>query len=254
MQPPGAVVRLGTVKRALVVVLCGALTVTLAACESTEQESQKIAREGKQLTAEPAALKLHGLNRSVRVSDVTILNSAGRTAVAARLTSTSTQAQTHVPVLLTVSGKGGKVLYSNDTGGLEASLQSIPLLRPGQSAWWVDDQVLTSQTASAATVRVGPGGPSRSSATASIATTAVHSSQQAGITVLSGELVNHSSKALGKVPVFAVAVRGSHVLAAGRAIVGALPGHAGATAPFQVFLVGSASGARTELTAVPTDG
>ena len=81
--------RPGVVRRALVVAACGALTMTLSACQSTEQESAKIGREGQQQAAAPAALKLGAANRSVHVSDVTLLSSGGRTAVAARLTSTA---------------------------------------------------------------------------------------------------------------------------------------------------------------------
>jgi hypothetical protein len=45
-------------KRALVVASCGVLTVALSACESTEQESAKIGREGRQLVAGAGRLKL----------------------------------------------------------------------------------------------------------------------------------------------------------------------------------------------------
>ncbi len=246
--------RHGAVKRAFVVGICGLLTVTLAACESTQQESAKIGRAGAQLGAGPAALKLGAVNHTVRVSDVTILSSSGRTAVAAKLTSTARQAQVDVPVLLTVTGRGGKVLYSNEAAGVEASLQSIALLRPGQSAWWVDDQVLASQTASGVRVRVGTGPGASAVPATTIGTSGVHTTEQAGLPALEGQLVNHSTRALTKVPVFAVAVRGGRVVAAGRAIVALLPGRAGASVPFQIFLVGNPSGASIELTAVPTGG
>ena len=76
--PPGLVMRPGVLKRALVVVACGALTVTLAACESTESESAKIEREAsKSRESEPGALKLGAANRRVHVSDATLLSSAG---------------------------------------------------------------------------------------------------------------------------------------------------------------------------------
>jgi hypothetical protein len=245
----------GTVRmrRVLMVAGCGVLTVTGSACESTEQESAKIGREGRQLVAGQGSLKLGAANHSVRVSRATLLNSAGRTAVAVQLTGTSTGPQANVPLLVDVTGAGGKVLYSNETGGLEESLQRIALLRPHQGEWWVDDQVLTSQPTTAVKVRVGTGSNPRSgSSLPSLATSAVHVGQQAGISVVSGNLVNHSNRAQSKVPVFAVAVRRGQVVAAGRAVVGALPGHAGASVPFQVFLVGNPTGATIELTAVPT--
>jgi hypothetical protein len=158
-------------------------------------------------------------------------------------------------VLVDVTGAGGKIVYSNETGGLEASLQRIALLRPGQAAWWVDDQVLTSQSATGVKLRIGTGSSLSSGAALPIlATSAVNVGQQAGVSVLSGHLVNHSSEAQSKVPVFAVAVRGGRVVAAGRAVVAALLGHSGASVPFQIFLVGNPMGAKIELTAAPTAG
>jgi hypothetical protein len=226
---------------------------TLSACESTQQESEKIGREGRQLSGGPGALKLGAVNHSVRVSDVTLLSSAGRTAVAAKLTATATRPQLNLPVLVEVMGAHGKVSYSNETGGLEASLQRMALLRPGQGEWWVDDQVLTSQSATGVKVRVGTGSsPRASAALPTLSTTAPHLSEQGGVSVLSADLVNRSAKAQGKVPVFAVAVRGGRVVAAGRAVVGALSGHPGASVPFQIFLVGNPAGATIELSAVPT--
>ena len=244
--------RPGVLKRALVVVGCGALAVTASACESTESESAKIAREGGPAAAAPSALKLGAANHGVHATDVTLLSSGGRTAVAVKLTATSSRAQSNVPLLVNVTGAGGKVLYTNGTGGVEAALQRIALLRPHESEWWVDDQVLISQAASTVKVRVGTGTSARSSAAAPVLTVNKQRvGAQSGLSTLSGELVNGSSKAQDKVPVFAVALRGGKVVAAGRAVVGSLPGHRGASAPFQIFLVGNPAGATFELTAEP---
>jgi hypothetical protein len=244
--------RPGVLKQALVVVGCGALAVTASACESTESESAKIAREGGPAAAGPSALKLGAVNRGVHATDVTLLSSGGRTAVAVKLTANTRRAQRNVPLLVNVTDKGGKVLYTNGTGGVEAALQRIALLRPHASEWWVDDQVLISQTASAVKVRVGTGTSARSSAAAPALTARQKRvGEQSGLSTLSGELVNGSSKAQAKVPVFAVGLRGGKVVAAGRAVVESLAGHRGASAPFQIFLVGNPAGAKFELTAEP---
>jgi hypothetical protein len=236
------------------VVGCGLLAATLSACQSTEQESAKISREGQRLLASQGVLQPGAVNRNVRVANMTLLTGGGRTAVAVRLTATSARPQTDVPVIVSVTGPGGKLLYSNDTGGLEASLQRIALLRPGQAAWWVDDQVLASGSPTGVQVRVGRGSAPRSAVLPQIAVSAVKLGQQAGLPTLSGYLVNRSATAEGKVPVFAVALRGARVVAAGRAVAESLPSHAGASAPFQIFLVGNPAGATLQLTAVPTVG
>lgn len=244
--------RPGALKRALFVAGCGVLTVTVSACESTEDESARIGREAGPLAAGPAALKLGAVNHGVRVSDVTLVKGSGRTAVAARFTASSSRPQLNVPVLVNVTGAAGKVLYTNETGGIEASLQRVSLLRPHQSAWWVDDQVLVSQSTTGVKVRVGTGKSPRPGAKLpQLSTRGARLGDQGGLSVLSGKLINGSSKAESKVPVFAVGLRGGKVVAAGRAIVTELPGHAGASVPFQIFLVGNPAGAKFELTAVP---
>jgi hypothetical protein len=244
--------RPGVLKRALVVVGCGALAVTASACESTESESAKIAREGGPAAAGPSALKLGAANRGVRASDVTLLSSSGRTAVAVKLTATSRRTQHNVPLLVNVTGAGGKLLYTNGTGGVEAALQRVALLRPHESAWWVDDQVLVAQKAGAVKVRIGTGTRPRSRTMPVLSAKTQHVGEQSGLSTLSGELVNGSSKAQAKVTVFAVALRGGSVVAAGRAVVESLPGRRGASVPFQIFLVGNPARAKFELTAEPS--
>ena len=71
-------------RRALLAASCGVLTVVLSACESTEQESARIGREGQRLVASQSGLALGAVNHSVRVADVTLLTSGGRAAVAGR--------------------------------------------------------------------------------------------------------------------------------------------------------------------------
>jgi hypothetical protein len=245
--------RPGVLKQALVVVGCGVLAVSASACESTEDESAKIGREGSAAVTSASTFKLGAANHSVRVSDATLLSSDGRTAVAVKLTSTSPRPQLDVPVLVDVTGAGHKVVYSNATSGAVALLQRIALLRPHQSAWWVDDQVLGAGAATGVKVSVGTGRHGGGSAsTASVSTTGAHVGQQSGLSALSGELVNHSGKAQGKVAVFAVALRGGKIVAAGRAVVASLAAHASATAPFQIFFVGNPAGAKIELTAIPS--
>jgi len=242
--------RPGILRQALVVVGCGALAVTASACESTESESAKIARAGGAAEV-TSTLKLGAANRGVRVSDVTLLSGGGRKAVAVKLTSTSSRAQREVPLLVKVTDAGGKVVYSNATGA-EALLTHITLLPAHAGVWWVDDEVLTAGSAVGAKVSVGTGEDSRREArAASLSAKTTHVAAQAGTTTVSGAVANRTDKAQSSVPVFAVAVRGGKVVAAGRAVVASVPAHASAPASFDVPLVGNASGATIELTALP---
>ena len=229
------------------------MAVALSACESTEQESEKIGREAAHTSTAAASLKLGAPNSRVRVSDLTLLSSDGRTAVAARLTSASSRPQVEVPVEVTVTGRGGVTLYTNSHGEQESSLQHVALLGAHQSVWWVDDQVLTSQAASGVKLTVGTGRTPRAGVLPVLAAGDVTRGEQDGVTTVSGSLVNHSHTAQAKVAVFVVLLGGGHVRAAGRAVVDQLAGRPGASAPFQAFLVGAGTGT-VELSPVPSAG
>jgi hypothetical protein len=101
-------------------------------------------------------------------------------------------------------------------------------------------------------VRVGTGKVQRTSVVLpTLTSTGVHLVQQSGLSVLDGTVVNRSPRAASKVPVYAVALAGTRVVAAGRAVVSAPPG---SSSSFQIFLVGNPAGARVELTVAPTAG
>jgi hypothetical protein len=236
-----------------------ALALTLSACESTESESAKLGREGAKLIAGAGTVVLGGANRAVRVGQVALVQGAGRTAAVVQLTSTATTAQSDVPVLIDVRSPKGASLYRNDIQGLEPSLQQMPLLRPHTSAWWVDDQVLAAGRPGSVKVRVGDAkgssskiSPASPSLGVEIGATSL-GSDVAG-PYLAGEVVNRSGVAQHNMPIFAVALRGGHVVAAGRALVPNLPAAAGKPTGFRIYLVGAPAGAHIELNAAPTVG
>lgn len=249
LQPPGATVRPGALKRALVVAGCGVLSVTATACESTEQESAKIA--SREQAAAASALKLGAINRLLHVSDATLVSGGGRMAVAVKLTSSSTRTLTEVPLLAEVTGAGGKVLYTNATPGLEASLQHLSLLGPHQSTWWVDDQVLVTKHETGVLVRVGTGSRAHSSSVTDLAATGVHIAQQGPSSIVSGKLLGHGSRGHDKVLVSVVALKGGRVVAAGRTVLGSSSGGSGSSRSFTVFLIGNAAGAKLTTSVSP---
>jgi hypothetical protein len=233
---------------------CGALTVLLSACESTEQESAKIGLQSNHSALDSGTVHIGAVNHEVKVSNVTLLGEAGRRAVALRLTGTSSHPQIEVPVLVDVVSHSGRSLYTNDTAGLESALQRMPLLRPGKGEWWVDDQVLTSESPAAVHVRIGSGGRT-AHPLPEVSASVVEVGEQGGSSVITGRLVNRSGVPARKVLVFAVGVQAGKVSAAGRAQVPLVAGGSAtkpAFAQFQIFLVGSAPRSTIQLTVAPT--
>jgi hypothetical protein len=242
LAPAGA----GRMRRALVVAGCGVLTVTVAACESTEQESAKIGRESPASAAGQQGLKLGASNHSLKVASVTQLSSEGRGAIAVHLHSSSSHTQSAVPIQLEVMDSAGKPLYSNATGGLEASLEHVPSVPAKGTVWWVDDQVPSLPSSARISVKLGTG--RRGTSGGALSTESLHVGEQSGISVVDGKLVNHSHSAQKKTAVFVVLLKGAKVIAAGRAVVESLSSRPGATASFQAFLVGHAAGSDIETT------
>jgi hypothetical protein len=237
----------------------GTLVCTLSACESTESESAKLGREGAKLIAGTGTVGLGGVNRAVHVGQVALVQGAGRTAAVVQLTNTGSGAQSDVPVLIDVRSPAGTSLYRNDVQGLEPSLQQMPLLRAHASAWWVDDQVLASGKPGSVKVRVGDAKGRLFTASALSASPGVQvSATSLGSDVagpyLAGDVVNHTGVAQHNMPIFAVALRGGRVVAAGRALVPNLAAAPGRPTGFRIYLVGSPAGAHFELTPAPTVG
>jgi hypothetical protein len=225
--------------RALLVAGCGVLTVTVSACESTEQESARLGREAAKSSAPSVVPKLGAVNHSIAVADVTFLNGEGRGAVAARLSSHSNRAQLDVPIEVEVKGPDGKVLYTNQTAGVEASVQRVPVLPAHGSVWWVDDQVSSVTGKPAISVEVGTGRKARHAPRLTVG--GLKAGEQSGVSVVSGELRARASHG-GGAAVYVVALDGRRVVAAGRAAVTA-------GTKFQAFLVGKPSGAKLEANA-----
>jgi hypothetical protein len=245
-------------RRMLAIAVFGALALGMSACESTESESARLGREGAKLIAGSATVGLGASNSQVHVGQAVLVQGSGRVAAAVQLTNTGATPQVNAPVLIDVRGAKGASLYRNDTRGLEPSLQSMPLLGAHGQGWWVDDQVLASAPTS---VQVSVGAPRGSVARQAALTfaLAVHASvvglgsEALAGPYMTGTVTNRSGVALRNMPIFAVALRGGRVVAAGRALVPSLPASPAARATsFRIYFVGSPAGARIELTPAPT--
>ncbi len=272
-------------RRVLATAVFGALALGMSACESTESESAKLGREGAKLIAGSTTVGLGATNSQVHVGRAVLVKGSGRVAAAVQLTNNGAAPQVNVPVLIDVLGAKGASLYRNDTQGLEPSLQAMPLLGSHRQGWWVDDQVLASaptsvqvrvgasrgsaatssgSAASAGSAGGGAGagaGSSRADAAhvALVASSTVHASvtglgsEALAGPYMTGSVVNRSGVALHNMPVFAVALRGGRVVAAGRALVPSLPASPSARpVNFRIYFVGSPAGAHIELTPAPT--
>jgi hypothetical protein len=238
------------IREVLVMVLLGTTASALSACESTADKSARIAREGRQAFTGNKTLRVDR-SRDLRVARTAVVRGDGGTiAAAVEIRNGSARAQRDVPVLIDVRGRGGTSLYKNDTVGLQPALQRLASVRAHGTAWWVNDQVTAATAPRRVVAEVG-----RAPAAAAVPALAIedpHFDDDATGRYLTGTVTNPTNKLLRQVPVFAVALKGGRVVAAGRAFVAKLlPRGARKHAGYRIYFVGDARGARVALTVAP---
>ena len=229
----------------------GLIVLGASGCETTQQQSAKIARTLGHQSAIAGTTRLGAANRDVRIEQAVLLTAAGQSAVALKLTNTSTRTQTDFPVLIEVLDAKGSAVYRNNTSGIEPSIQQFALLAPHATAWWVDNEVLASGgVPKTATGQLGAATAPAPSTVPSITTEAASASDSFPGPHVSVTVRNRSTIAQRQLPVYAVALRGGRVVGAGRGIIPSLA--PGAGAQVQVPMVGSVSESTISLTVPPT--
>jgi hypothetical protein len=236
----------------LLATACAVLLAVLAGCgESNQDRSARIAAQGKHLIEDQGTLKLGGANRDVRVERSAVVGSGGSFAAAVELRNAGTRAQANVPVLIDVRDKQGASVYRNDAIGLQPSLQRVAVVPGGGRTWWVNDQLLGVDRGGTVKARVGA---ARSvGRVPDVTVRGVHFEETSAGPLLSGTVINHSTTEQRDLPVFAVAVRGGKVVAAGRSLVRKLPvGKTRKPTLFRLYFLGDPKHAKIQVSLAPT--
>lgn len=225
----------------------------LGGCESTQEKSAQLEGQAKREKALHPTLTAKGLSiahrsTKVKVLDTSAAHSSEGAAAAVTVVNDSAQALRAVPIAITVKGASGKTLYQNNGAGLEASLTEISSLAAHGSLTWVDDQLPAGEPPASVIATVGEA-PLASGPVPRIEVTGVHLAE-ASTGEAAGTVRNSSGVAQQHLIVYVSARRSGRVVAAGRAVLADLA--AGASLPFQVFLVGSAAGAKLTASAPST--
>jgi len=224
-----------------------AVAVGLGGCESTQEKSARLEHEAKRVTFSQKGLRIATASRAVAVLAVAVVHDSEGAAVAVTVRNDSGSALRAVPLAIDVRDAGGRVVYENDSAGLEAALTSIPSLAAHSTLTWVDDQVPANGEPTRGSAEVGEA-DTLSGEAPRIAISGLHAIEDPNNGQgAAGTVSNRSRIAQSNLPVFVIARRGSAIVAAARAILPSLA--AGASAPFQAFFIGSAGGATLEASA-----
>lgn len=239
-------------RRPVSIVLLLLAAVALGACESSQAKSARLEKTGKnkaQLTTVTAGVA----NTAVKVLDKTLLTSDAGKAVVLKLQNTGAEDEVRIPLVLTVKDGAGKALFKNDIKGLQPSLQELAFLGKGDTAYWVNDQILAGVPPKSVDVQVGraKGTAPRKLPKVTLGTPRLTSDTTGAYAT--AEIRNESKIPQIDIPIFAVALKGDKVVAAGRAIIEKLP-PAPTKKPvfYKIFFIGNPKGAKLEVHVAPT--
>jgi hypothetical protein len=223
----------------------------LTACESTQDKAKKNQAEGAALQAAAAQpLTIPKPNKDVKVLGTTLLHDQYGDAIAVELRNTSKEPQVNFPIIVDVHGANGKSLYKNDLAGLEPNLNHVPLIEPGQTFTWINDQLNADTPPKSAKVTVGESTGKAPAKLPQIDLSAAKVENDPSGIVAKGTVTNKSQIDQAGLVVFAVARSGGKIVAAGRAVVKKLK--AGRPFRYQLFFIGDPKGAQVDVTAPPT--
>jgi hypothetical protein len=233
-----------------VALAAAAVAIALTGCETTEQESAQIAKRLGHQTAYAKVTQISGSDHGVRLDEAQIVHSSAGTAAALELTNTTATAQADVPILITVKDAAGASVYSNNTVGEDDPSGEIALLPAHATVWWVDGTVLASGgTPASVSAQIGKPTAAAPAGATALSVSKLGSGSNFVGPYIQGTALNAAGSAQSNVTVYAVAVSGGHVVAAGQSLIPSLPAHGSAS--FQVNVVGSAKGATPAVTVAP---
>jgi hypothetical protein len=231
--------------------LATAVAAPLAGCESSQQRSARLERDGATLLTAEKGLDVSRQNRDVKAIESAVIQDENGAAVVVVLRNRAPRPSGRVPIAVELRGAGGRSVYRNDAPGLDPSLVEATGVPARGEEVWVNDQVTPSGRARAVEVRVGlpKGAPPRKLPRMQPAPPRLAQDEITGVEAV-GSIANRSDVEQRRLVVFCVARRGGKLVAAGRAIVNRLA--PGRRARYHVFFIGDPRGARLTVAAPPT--
>jgi hypothetical protein len=226
------------------------LAFVLAGCESSQDKSARLAKQGgKAFTRKGLDVKRE--NPDVKVGRTFVLQDANGAATVVELRNVSPAPLVNVPVSIDVLGANKRTVFKNDAPGLEPSLVSAPVLEPRSEFTWVNDQVTPTGRAQSVNVRIGqaPGRAPADLPKLDLAPPKLKRDPVSGIEA-SGAVTNRSKVEQRGLIVYCVARRGGRVVAAGRSAIQRLK--PGQKLFYHVYFIGDPSGAQLSVAAPPT--
>jgi hypothetical protein len=228
------------------------LAASLTACQSTQERSAQLEKEGGRELIADSGLTIEKESSDVKVVSATVLSDSNGSAVVVSLHNSSDKNLVEVPILIDVLDSKGKSVYTNAIPGIEPTLAAVPYIPAGGDVEWVNDQVLAAGKPKSVKVKVGASSDSYSGALPQIEVSSprIEGDLVSGVEA-TGTVVNGTGEDQERLLLYAVGRQGGKVVAAGR---GAIEHLKAGTKPlhYDIFFIGDPSGTELELSEFPT--
>ena len=227
------------------------VALVVSACQSSYAKNDELEKEGATILKAEEGLNVTETSSIVDVLDTTLLSNANGAAVVVTLKNDSQQALRNVPVEINVKDAKGKSVFKNTLPGLDPTLTSVPVMKPGETVDWVDDQILASGEPKSVDVKVGvtqetlPANPPVLEASEPKLVVDPYSGIQA-----EGDVTNTSDIQQLHVTLFAVARKGNQIVAAGRGGIKFIKPNG--DRPYHIYFIGNPKGAQVTVTVPPS--
>ena len=228
-----------------------ALALLLAGCESTQDKSERLEREGGGALAQEKGVVVSRQSRDVKVLSTDVIQDDNGTAAVVRIRNTGKSALAQVPVSIDVRGRArASPCSATTTPASSRRLVRVPLLRPGEEFEWVNDQIAAAEKPRAVKAKVGEAKSVRSDIPeVTVTRPRLEQDPVSGVAAV-GFAANRSKVEQRKLVIFAVARKGGRVVAAGRAQINRVKPRK--RTRYTIFFIGNPRGARISLEAPPT--
>lgn len=225
---------------------------SLSACQSTQSRSAELEAASENVLLEDEGIEVTKQDPDIEIVSTTVLSEKEGSAVVVELHNDSGETLVDAPISVEVLDAKGKVVYTNDTPGLEQALVAVPFIPAGGDAVWVNDQVFATGKPKSVRVKVGEGGLPFSGAQPAIEVSEpkVEGDPVSGL-VAEGTVVNRTGEDQNRLLFYAVAREGGKIVAAGRGAIEHLKPDTKRLF-YNVYFIGDPTGADVELSYFPT--
>lgn len=212
----------------------------LAGCESTQDKAKRVqaenARKAK-LAAQPLAVGKQ--DPHLKVGEKVVLRSRDVNAVVVAVTNTGSKPLADIPIAVNVLNGAGKQVSTNTAAGTDHWLNHIPLIRPGKTFYWVNDQFDPIPSARKAQVKIGSGTVvAKPYPDAKLIKTHFFQDPTSG-TSFTGKATGNAPVLQLRLVIFSVGRQGGRIVSAGRGVLEKLLPNGGKPSGFTIFYVGA---------------